>query len=78
MRHDWQELTRLTRGEEIIIEERDPQEVIRIGKEQIAPKGINALNPAFDVTPARYIKGIITERGIFRPENLFQVRKYGS
>jgi methylthioribose-1-phosphate isomerase len=65
-------------GEEIVIEERDPQEVTRIGKEQIAPKGTKVLNPAFDVTPARFIKGIITERGIFGPENLFQVRKNGS
>jgi len=65
-------------GDEIVIEEREPQEVTRIGKEQVAPKGIKAWNPAFDVTPARYIKGIITERGIFKPENLFQVRKYGS
>ena len=57
-------------GKEIVIEERDPEEVTRIGKEQIAPRGIKVANPAFDVTPAKYIKGIITEKGIFEPRNL--------
>jgi methylthioribose-1-phosphate isomerase len=33
----------------------------------IGPKGVKALNPAFDITPARYITGIITENGIVRP-----------
>ena len=54
-------------GKGIVIEERKSEEVTKIGKEQIAPKGIKAANPAFDVTPARLIKGIITEKGIFRP-----------
>ncbi|MFH1684250.1 MAG: S-methyl-5-thioribose-1-phosphate isomerase [Candidatus Margulisiibacteriota bacterium] len=54
-------------GKEIVIEERDPEEVTHIGKERIMPKGIKVRNPAFDVTPARYIKGIITEKGIFKP-----------
>ncbi|MEE8637628.1 MAG: S-methyl-5-thioribose-1-phosphate isomerase [Candidatus Margulisiibacteriota bacterium] len=65
-------------GEEIVIEERNPDEVTMIGKEQIAPKGIKVANPAFDVTPAEYIKGIITEKGIYKPENLLQIRKYRS
>ena len=65
-------------GKGIIIEERNPEEVTRIGKEQIAPKGIKVANPAFDVTPAKYIKGIITERGIFRTEKLLQIRKHRS
>jgi methylthioribose-1-phosphate isomerase len=63
-------------GEKIVIEKRDPEEVTKIGKEIIAPKGTKTINPAFDVTPARYIAGIITEQGIFKPENLFQVREY--
>jgi methylthioribose-1-phosphate isomerase len=54
-------------GKEIIIEERNPEEVTKIGREQIAPDGIKVANPAFDVTPARYIKGIITEKGILPP-----------
>ncbi len=53
-------------GRDIIIEERDPKEVTRIGKEQIVPKGTKAINPAFDVTPAKFIKGIITEKGIIK------------
>jgi methylthioribose-1-phosphate isomerase len=65
-------------GEEIIIEERSPEEVTKIGKETIAPKGIQVTNPAFDVTPARFINGVITEKGIFKPENLFQIGKYRS
>ncbi|OGB87502.1 S-methyl-5-thioribose-1-phosphate isomerase [candidate division WOR-1 bacterium RIFCSPLOWO2_02_FULL_46_20] len=54
-------------GSDIVIEERTPAEVTDIGKTRIAPKGIKVANPAFDVTPARLIKGIITERGIFKP-----------
>lgn len=65
-------------GKQIVIEERSPEEVTRIGKEQITPKGIKVANPAFDVTPAKYIKGIITEKGIFKPEKLLQIREHRS
>ncbi len=51
-------------GEEIQVEERDRKEVTHVGGVQIAPEGIGVYNPAFDITPARYIKGIITEKGI--------------
>lgn len=54
----------LKNGDEIPIEERNIREVTHIFDCQIAPDGINVLNPAFDVTPGRYIKAIITERGI--------------
>jgi len=57
-------------GKQIVIEERDPSEVMKIGDERIAPKGIKVLNPAFDITPAKYITGIITEKGIFRPSGI--------
>lgn len=51
-------------GGRIPIEERDTAEVLRVGdSEPIAPAGTSALNPAFDVTPARLISGLITERG---------------
>lgn len=63
-------------GKGIVIEERRPEEVAKIGNEQIAPKGIRVANPAFDVTPAGYIKGIITEKGIFNPKSLLQVREH--
>ena len=62
-------------GKQIVIEERSPEEVTRIGNEQIAPKGIKAANPAFDVTAAKYIKGIITEEAIFKPGRLLQIGK---
>ncbi len=58
-------------GVDIPIEERDPREVTHVlGKTQIAPDGVNVLNPAFDVTPARYITAIITEKGAFKPQDL--------
>lgn len=61
----------LSTGEQIPIEERDPEEVTRVfGKVRIAPEGVKAANPAFDVTPSRYITAIITEKGAFRPEDL--------
>ena len=62
------DLTRLS-GAEIPIEERDPQEVLglEIEGECVAPADITARNPAFDVTPARYLTAIVTENGIVRP-----------
>lgn len=57
----------LASGEAIPIEERSTEEVVLIGGKRIAPEGVRAAHPAFDVTPARYIHGIITERGIARP-----------
>jgi len=51
-------------GEEITIEERNPEEVTNIQGASITPEGIKAANPAFDVTPHLYISAIITEKGI--------------
>ncbi len=56
----------LKSGEGIPIEERNPEEVTHIGGISLAPKGVKASNPAFDVTPHRYITAIITEKGIVR------------
>jgi methylthioribose-1-phosphate isomerase len=56
----------LASGEEIPIEERDLEEVTHIQGVSIAPEGTEAANPAFDVTPHRYITAIITEKGIIR------------
>ena len=53
-------------GSQIPIEERAGTEVTEIGEERIAPDGVDVINPAFDVTPCRYIDGIITEKGILR------------
>ena len=54
-------------GDAIPIEERDSREVTEIGGVRIAPEGAPAANPAFDVTPHRYITGIVTENGIAYP-----------
>lgn len=63
-------------GDEIEIEERTPDEVHFVGKTRITPEGVDVGNPAFDVTPARYITAIITERGVVYPpyeENLRRI-----
>ena len=57
----------LPSGEHIPIEERSADEVTHIGSIRIAPEDIPARHPAFDVTPARLITAIITERGVARP-----------
>ncbi|MBK9706581.1 MAG: S-methyl-5-thioribose-1-phosphate isomerase [Acidobacteria bacterium] len=54
-------------GEQIPIEERSELEVSHIKGIQLSPDGISIANPAFDVTPNRYISAIITEKGIARP-----------
>jgi methylthioribose-1-phosphate isomerase len=54
-------------GEGIPIEERDPDEVRSFAGSLATPPGIAVYNPAFDVTPAHLISGIITEKGVFRP-----------
>ncbi len=56
----------LASGDEIPIEERNPEEVTHLQRVSIAPEGTQAANPAFDVTPHRYITAIITESGIIR------------
>jgi methylthioribose-1-phosphate isomerase len=57
----------LAHGDLIPIEERNREEVTHVGKEQIAPDNVPVYNPAFDVTPHRYLTGIITEEGICYP-----------
>jgi methylthioribose-1-phosphate isomerase len=53
-------------GAQIPIEERSEQEVVEIHGTRVAPEGIHVRHPAFDVTPARLITAIITERGVLR------------
>ena len=57
----------LPNGEEIEIEQREPNEVTRFGGIATAPEGVAAVNPAFDVTPHRYIDAIVTEKGVASP-----------
>jgi methylthioribose-1-phosphate isomerase len=57
----------MSSGDLIPIEQRNAREVTHIRGVQIAPDGIRIENPAFDVTPNRYIAGIITEKGVAKP-----------
>ncbi|XP_068976814.1 methylthioribose-1-phosphate isomerase isoform X1 [Bombus flavifrons] len=63
-------------GDHIVIEERPEREMTHINDQRIAAPGIQCWNPAFDVTPASLIKGIITEVGVYRPEDLIQLKNY--
>jgi methylthioribose-1-phosphate isomerase len=53
-------------GDGIPIEQRNAREVTHIAGKQMTPNGVSIENPAFDVTPAKYVNAIITERGIAR------------
>lgn len=66
----------LESGDRIPIEEREDEEIVSFNGSQIAPKRTETFNPAFDITPHRYITGFITEKGIIKPdfkENFKQV-----
>ena len=52
---------------DITIEERSVDEVVRVGNKRTAPKGVRIFNPAFDITPPELITGIITQDGVLRP-----------
>lgn len=67
----------LADGMKIPIEERHPSEIYQIGETVICPPRVEFYNPAFDVTPAQYITGIITEKGVVTPKELqkFQLQK---
>jgi len=68
----------LSSGDKIPIEERSPEEVTHIRGVPIAPEGIRAANPAFDVTPHSYITAIITEKGIIREPYAEKLKEMGS
>ncbi len=57
----------LATGDDIPIEERGPEEVTYVGETLIAPDDVPVYNPAFDITPHRYLTGIVTEEGICYP-----------
>jgi methylthioribose-1-phosphate isomerase len=57
----------LASGEEIPIEQRPREEVTHVFGVPVAPENVSVANPAFDVTPARYVAAIICERGVARP-----------
>ena len=60
-------------GDEITIEERTHDEVTTINNEKICADNVHIINPSFDVTPADLITGIITEDGIFKPNELHKL-----
>jgi len=62
-------------GSKIPIEQRNPREVTHIAGKQLVPDGVQVENPAFDVTPAKYVAAIITERGIARAPYTESLRK---
>lgn len=62
-------------GEMIPIEERSAEEVINVFGRQVAPADTRVINMAFDVTPARYVTAIFTEKGAFRPQDLAKMQK---
>jgi len=62
-------------GSAIPIEERDPKEVTQFRGKWVAPKNMRAYNPAFDVTPNKYIAGIVTEVGILRKPFTTSIRE---
>jgi methylthioribose-1-phosphate isomerase len=65
----------LSSGADIPIEERSPDEVTHIQSIRIAPDGVKAANPAFDVTPHDYVTAIITEKGVVREPYVERLRK---
>jgi len=67
---------RLKSGDMIPVEERAPEEIYRVGKQRLAPPGLRALNPAFDITPSKYVTAIITEKGIIRPPFRKNLKKF--
>ncbi len=65
----------MSSGDGIIIEERPDKEVLTIAGTRIAPAGIKVRNPAFDVTPAKYVTAIITEKGVLFPPYKKSIQK---
>lgn len=63
-------------GGEIPIEERAAEEVFGVGSHQWAAPGIEAFNPAFDVTPARYVTAIVTERGVVHAPDADKIARH--
>jgi methylthioribose-1-phosphate isomerase len=58
---------RLHQEDDIVVEERDAEEICSLAGTRLAPQGIEVYNPAFDATPLEMVSGLITEKGVFRP-----------
>jgi len=61
---------------DVVIEERNPAEVTHVGSEQIATRGVDVLNPAFDITPLKYVSAIICESGIYYKEDFVKFTRH--
>ncbi|MEU3624471.1 S-methyl-5-thioribose-1-phosphate isomerase [Amycolatopsis coloradensis] len=59
--------TEMPDGAGIVIEERDPGEILSFGGAKVAPEGAQVFNPAFDVTPFALVTAVVTEQGVLRP-----------
>jgi methylthioribose-1-phosphate isomerase len=65
----------LKTGGEITVEQRAPEEVTHLNGVRITPEGIAAANPAFDVTPGRYITALITDQGVLHPPYMAKIHR---
>jgi methylthioribose-1-phosphate isomerase len=66
---------RIHSGEMIPVEERKPEEISHFASLEIGPPGVKVYNPAFDITPSRYVTGIITEKGVVGPPYRREIKK---
>jgi methylthioribose-1-phosphate isomerase len=55
---------------DVVIEQRNPEEVTHLDSKRVAPQGVKALNPAFDITPMKYVTAVICEKGVLSGEAL--------
>ena len=63
------------KASDVVIEERKPEEVTHIGSVQIAPDGVKVMNPAFDITPLKYVSAIICETQIYYSKDFGSFKK---
>jgi methylthioribose-1-phosphate isomerase len=63
------------KASDVIIEERNPEEVTHIASVQIAPDGVRVMNPAFDITPLKYVSAIISETQIYYSKDFSSFKK---
>ncbi len=67
--------TYLHKAADVVIEERKPEEVTHVGSVQIAPDGVKVMNPAFDITPLKYVSAIICETQVYYPKDYGKFKK---
>jgi methylthioribose-1-phosphate isomerase len=63
------------KSSDVIIEERKPEEVTHVGSQQIAPDGVNVMNPSFDITPLKYVTAIICETQVYYNKDFGSFKK---